>query len=237
MNNTTESNIEAKCTKTTGWINAQLKSREFSNTEKRKRIDAYNMRPSTCTYCHVDLVYESRNNKFCSKSCAASHNNHGINRHRNQGVVCKSDIVPVTVSRPAGRIANVNLCGYCNSVIDSPKLHCNLTCVAAHKTKLIVDAWLINPSDMLSLSRTIRTHLIKTAGSKCSLCGWGKENPHTHTLPLVIDHIDGNAENNHPDNLRVLCPNCDSLTPTYKGANRGNGRANRRQRYRDGKSY
>lgn len=234
MNNTTESNIEAKCTKTTGWINAQLKSREFSNTEKRKRVDAYNMRPSTCSHCHVDLVYASRNNKFCSKSCAASHNNRGINRHGgNQNAVTESVIEPVIINKPT----TVNLCGFCKSVIDAHKSYCNLTCVAAHKTKLIIDAWLSNPKGILSLTRTIRTHLIKTSGSKCSLCGWGRENPHTHTLPLVIDHIDGNAENNHPDNLRVLCPNCDSLTSTYKGANRGNGRANRRQRYKDGKSY
>lgn len=26
------------------------------------------------------------------------------------------------------------------------------------------------------------------------------------------------------DNLRLICPNCHSLTSTYRGANRGQGR-------------
>lgn len=60
--------------------------------------------------------------------------------------------------------------------------------------------------------------------NKCSLCGWGETNPYTNTIPLEIDHIDGNAENNSEENLRLICPNCHSLTPTYRGANRGYGR-------------
>lgn len=33
-----------------------------------------------------------------------------------------------------------------------------------------------------------------------------------------------NSENNSEDNLRLICPNCHSLTSTYRGANRGQGR-------------
>lgn len=46
-------------------------------------------------------------------------------------------------------------------------------------------------------------------------------------MPLVADHIDGNWKNNTEDNLRLICPNCDSLSPTYAALNRGNGRRNR----------
>lgn len=56
-------------------------------------------------------------------------------------------------------------------------------------------------------------------------------------LIFVLDHIDGDASNNLRVNLRLVCPNCDSQLPTYKNRNRGNGRAWRRQRYADGKSY
>lgn len=38
-------------------------------------------------------------------------------------------------------------------------------------------------------------------------------------MPLVIDHIDGNHTNNTYSNLRLLCPNCHSLTPNYKSKN------------------
>lgn len=39
-------------------------------------------------------------------------------------------------------------------------------------------------------------------------------------IPLELDHIDGNNKNNKLNNLRLLCPNCHSLTPTYRGKNK-----------------
>ncbi|HEY1428246.1 MAG TPA: hypothetical protein VGF18_01645 [Candidatus Tumulicola sp.] len=30
-----------------------------------------------------------------------------------------------------------------------------------------------------------------------------------------MDHINGVPNDNRPENLRMLCPNCHSLTPTY----------------------
>ena len=41
--------------------------------------------------------------------------------------------------------------------------------------------------------------------------------------------MDGNYLNNLESNLILLCPNCHSLTQTYKGANRNNGRAQRKK--------
>lgn len=40
-------------------------------------------------------------------------------------------------------------------------------------------------------------------------------------LKPILDHGDGNKFNNHPSNLRYLCPNCDSQLGTRGGANRG----------------
>lgn len=73
----------------------------------------------------------------------------------------------------------------------------------------------------------IKKYLRRKYGDKCCLCGWSKVNPKTGKIPLVADHIDGNWRNNNESNLRLICPNCDALSPTYAALNKGNGRKNR----------
>ena len=83
--------------------------------------------------------------------------------------------------------------------------------------------------------RFLRNYLIRKLGNQCSICDittWrGKP------VPLVMDHEDGNPDNNELKNLRLVCCNCDAQLPTYKAKNTGNGRHYRRQRYAQGKSY
>ena len=40
-------------------------------------------------------------------------------------------------------------------------------------------------------------------------------------LPLVLDHENGNNSDNRSENLRLLCPHCDSQLETRGGANKG----------------
>jgi hypothetical protein len=40
-------------------------------------------------------------------------------------------------------------------------------------------------------------------------------------LPLILDHISGNSRDNSPQNLQLLCPNCDSQQETRGGRNIG----------------
>ena len=79
------------------------------------------------------------------------------------------------------------------------------------------------------LSNYVRKYIFRKYDNKCSNCGWGEINPYSQTLPLEVEHIDGNHLNNKEDNLTLLCPNCHSLTATYKGANKGNGRTLRKK--------
>ena len=75
-----------------------------------------------------------------------------------------------------------------------------------------------------SISRHIRKYLFEKYNNACARCGWSKINPHTNNIPLEIEHLDGNFQNNKEDNLILICPNCHSLTSTYRALNKGNGR-------------
>lgn len=64
----------------------------------------------------------------------------------------------------------------------------------------------------------LKPHLIKDRGNKCEECGlseWRGEG-----LTIELHHKDGDRTNNELDNLQLLCPNCHSITKTWKGKNK-----------------
>lgn len=65
--------------------------------------------------------------------------------------------------------------------------------------------------------------ILKEQGGVCAICGlppiWNGQ-----PLVFILDHIDGHASNNKRDNLRCICPNCDSQLDTYKSKNKNGDR-------------
>lgn len=52
----------------------------------------------------------------------------------------------------------------------------------------------------------------------CAICG-GSPLWNDKPLVLVLDHINGNPRDHRKDNLRLVCPNCNSQLDTFAGRN------------------
>jgi len=88
-------------------------------------------------------------------------------------------------------------------------------------TKVDIQDYLSNKRSITSHKlrlRLIKLGLLKLQCSSCLLSEWQNK-----TIPLELDHIDGNHLNNNLSNLRLLCPNCHAQTPTHAGKNKGKG--------------
>jgi len=183
-----------------------------------------------CLNCQVEFkscISDSR--KFCSKSCSATFNN------KKRCLINEEKIKKE--KRKHRPLKNFGLCLNCNVDIIRennrnsryPK-YCSLPCQAIFRMNERV-------SKGIASTKTLKLFLVKNNGEKCMKCGWCEKNPITNKVPIELEHKDGNSENNNLDNLELLCPNCHSLTSTYKALNKGNGRHKRRERYKEGKSY
>lgn len=156
--------------------------------------------------CNKTFVTKDNRKMYCSRSCSAKVNNLGVKRH--------------------GSIyTNCIKCG--NKLSRNYGKYCSLECSADYKSEIYKKLWLSGDKEVLQTIRreTIRKYLIEDSGNRCSVSNcsvnkfWCDKE-----ITLIVDHIDGNAGNNLRSNVRLLCPNCNSQSPTFSGRNKGNGR-------------
>ncbi len=83
-------------------------------------------------------------------------------------------------------------------------------------------------ADLLVLGSRVQSYKLKVKlfeanlkTPKCELCGWC-ERSIDGRIPLELDHLNGDHQDNRIENLRILCPNCHSLQITHRGKNKKN---------------
>lgn len=122
-------------------------------------------------------------------------------------------------------------CIVCQKSIKSHRIFCSRSCQAKDRQNRLIDDWLTGKISGIKkggrIINAVRTYLLNETNNSCSKCGWNKINPYMNKVPLEINHIDGNSENNVKENLEVLCPNCHSLTDSWKALNKGKGNKER----------
>ena len=185
----------------------QLAALQTQKLQFEKRLIEYGDNPKLCKHCNHPIAYEKQTNKYCSSSCSASATNYTKKR--------KSDI----------------FCINCNRLITTrnASTYCSYKCQQSYSRRIKIEK-------ETASSKTMKAYLLEHHGNVCMdiECAWDFSK---RPIKVELEHKDGNSENNIIKNCILLCPNCHSLTDTYKNKNKGNGRHTRRQRYADGKSH
>jgi hypothetical protein len=145
---------------------------------------------SPCQFCST----ETTNEKFCSRSCAAKHNN----KHK-----------PKRKAKPR------NTCPDCNSEIDRRATRC-IPCANRERGRgedITLDQAIYSKGHRSSAYALVRTRaralMTQLRVTACEECGYDKH--------VEIAHIQGIStfsgdtlisEINRRENLKALCPNC-----------------------------
>jgi hypothetical protein len=241
-----------------------LRSQEIRRLNWQKKKEDYESNPNKCCQCLSSLEWSKRKNKFCSLSCAAIKNNAGVRRHGTTPILkgcrkcgtettnesfcslkCSNEFKSFVyrnepVIEKSGHLEKqTGICKLCNTPVSKNRQFCSPRCSSQYLRKKTLDK-IESSGDAASndhggLVSGTKRYIIEKLGHRCGICletVWMNQ-----PIPLVLDHIDGNPYNSRIDNLRLICCNCDAQTPTYKKKNVGKGRAYRRQRYAEGKSW
>ena len=134
-------------------------------------------------------------------------------------------------------------CLNCNKEFDFKRMtknkYCGHSCQQEFQRKEYIRLWKLGEKNgergLGQTSLHIKKYLFEKYNNTCTCCGinsWNKK-----PIVLEVEHLDGDSTNNKEENLTILCPNCHSQTQSFKGANRGKGRHQRKIRYQEGKSF
>jgi rubrerythrin len=126
-----------------------------------------------------------------------------------------------------GRKLKTYNCKNCGKVIDKKQLFCSKDCFNEFRHKQNYKNFLEHPENYSRANynlKSFKKDILIEQNYKCSICGCSTEH-NKKPLTFVLDHIDGHSSNNHRDNLRLICPNCDSQLDTFKSRNKNSDRS------------
>jgi len=175
-----------------------------NNTGQARKIEAQKIRadyaknPKICPTCEGAIPFDKKRNTYCSHKCAKSQTNKDRAKYNKK-------------------------CLSCDKIINGKdKKFCSHKCAKIYQRKELHAKIEAGEYKTCTTMRVIMSYLIEKRGRKCECCGisdWmGKE------VPLNVHHIDGDATNNLPDNIQLLCLNCHGQTENYGRKNKNSSR-------------
>lgn len=165
----------------------------------------------------------------CSRTCANSRNHSEYTKQRISASVSRAH---PPKSRPPLKprlTRKLSTCKHCGKECPRPNMtFCSTSCHNAYRRSAVLTDLLSGTyaGRVLDLG-TVKLALIQLRGHVCAICGLSEWRG--QPIPLVLDHIDGRASNNVPDNLRLVCANCDRQLNTFGSRNKNSDRQQRRE--------
>lgn len=166
---------------------------------------------------------------FCCSSCAAKYNNRLRIKQTNKKENTKKEIrVKKEISI---KKHNQHLCECCGKMFSSKNKnakYCSNECSSKHRHEMSYKDFIENNEKYCRGNYTpkqFKDEFLKEQNNSCAICGHKPEH-NGKPLIFVLDHIDGDASNNKRENLRLICPNCDSQLDTFKSKNKNSKRRN-----------
>lgn len=181
---------------------------------------------NNCLNCLVN----TKNPKFCSKSCAAIHNNKKrsgcINKDKTKVVICAcGNEFEINIRTSISK----SVCSQCK--FKKTKKHIRaidlrISSITNNLKKKTESNLLLVPFETLKFER-IRLRVFLEQNKQCNSCKlttWLDKD-----IPFELNHIDGDNKNNSRENLEAVCPNCHALTDTWRGRNKKNLGGNKKK--------
>lgn len=175
-------------------LEAHERARQSRRRNFEERVRTYLADPKLCLNCEKPLGWNQRDYKYCSRSCSVTVANTGIRRHGN-------------APHPCPRC----------SIMTANRKHCSSACALSAREEMLSHRIESGSFKNPAAGQTIRKYLVRKRGYRCESCGltdWLGS-----PVPLNTHHEDGDATNNLPSNLKLLCLNCHGLTHNYGSKN------------------
>lgn len=190
--------------------------RQGNQTQKnvaKAKQDQWIAEKHICEKCGKVMLEKYGSGRFCSRACANSRD--------------KSDIAKTSIR--VTQTPKIYICEHCGKEFYKQKgsgKFCCKECVAAHRGKIHYEEYLADNSIAWGIKnmQQYKKYFLEEQNHCCAICGM-KDEWNGKQLVFILDHIDGNADNNNRDNLRLVCPNCDSQLDTFKSKNKKSARS------------
>jgi hypothetical protein len=215
-----------------------------AETNKQTALVAWVAEQHKCERCGELMTTKFGSGRFCSRACANTRDHSEETKEKISQALIKPEELKVKRIRPKTKpktktrlIKPEDCCLVCGKELKFG--HKSQYCqehLIEHRQEEQINHWLATGETGLGIDSTIspvfRKYIIEQQNGCCAICGIPAE-WNGKPLVFVLDHINGDAAYSARDNLRLICPNCDSQLDTFKSKNKNSARTKRKEFLRE----